>query len=355
MKKKIKKRKLVLKKWVRITIILILLLFFCISLYMILTGLFPKQDKKPYYSYNSKKDINYMVYLKENEFFTDKYLDMDKQYTSELIDYIDINLSYLFNGSAVTNMNYDYDIIATIIGEDENSSSGKSKLWTKEYRLLETQNKSIYDTTMFDINQNLKIKYDDYKKVVNEFNNQFGLSIDAYLNVKLTINYDGIIQKNKYKVNGSDELELNIPLTKPIINIETKYNKETNKNLILSKDELRDVNKVYFGIIILIIETILLLILHDKIFISKKTYYTKVLNKILKNYSQIIVEISNPINYDELEILEIKNFEDMIDANQELKTPILLYEVEEGVESHFVVVSDKYAYRFILNNNNYMK
>lgn len=355
MKSKIKKKKLVLKKWVRVSIISIMMLLLCISLYMILTGLFPKKDTEPYYSYNAKRNIDYKVYLKENEFFIDNYIEMGKQYTAELIDYIDIDLNYLFNGSAMTNMNYSYDITATIIGEYENSNSGKTELWTKEYRLLETQNKSVYDTTLFDINQNIKIKYDDYKKQVDDFNSKFDLSIDAYLNIKLNIKYNGLIQKNKHEVNGLDKLEMNIPLSKSIINIETKYDKETNKDLTLTQSQLRNMNKVYTGSAAFIIVIMIIIVLHDKIFISKKTYYTKMLNKILKNYAQIIVEISNPINYDELEILEIKNFDDMIDANQELKTPILLYEVEEGKESHFIVVNDKYAYRFILSNNSYMK
>lgn len=355
MKSNIKKKKLVLKRWVRISIISLFSILFCIALYLILTGLFPKKDTKSYYSYNVKRNIDYKVYLKENDFFKDDYIEMDKQYTSELIDYIDIDLSYLFNGSAVTNMNYDYDITATIIGEYENSSSGKLELWTKEYKLLETQNKSIYDTTLFDINQNLKIKYDDYKKVVDEFNNQFNLSIDAYLNIKLNIKYNGLIQKNKKEVNNTDKLEMNIPLTKSIINIETKYDEETNKSLMPSEDELRNMDKVYIGVIILIIAVTLIIVLHDKVFVSKKTYYSKMLNKILKNYAQIIVEVSNPISYDGLEILEIKKFEDMIDAEEKAKSPMLLYETDKGKESHFVVVNDKYAYVFILNNESYMR
>lgn len=354
MKSGIKKKKLVLKRWVRISIMCVMMLLLCISLYLILTGLFPKDDKKSYYSYNAKRNIDYKVYLKENEFFTDNYIEMDKQYPSELIDYIDINLSYLFNGSSVTNMNYDYDITATIIGEYENTN-GKSEVWKKEYKLLETQNKSVYDTTLFDINQNIKIKYDDYKKQVNDFNNQFNLTIDAYLNVKLNIKYNGLVQKNKNEINGSDKLEINIPLSKSIINIKTDYDEETNKSLTPDSNNMRNMNKVYIGVLITIIIIILLIVLHDKIFISKKTYYTKMLNKILKNYAQIIVEVSNPINYDELEILEINNFEDIIDAEEKSKSPILLYEVEEGEESHFIVVNDKYAYRFILNNNSYMK
>lgn len=353
MKKKIKKKKLVLKKWVRVSIIFILTFSILISIYLILSYFFPKLDKNPYYNYNIKRNINYKVYLKDNNFFEEEYQQEGKQYTSDLIDYIDIDLSYLFNGSSITNMNYNYDVTASIIGEYENATSGESELWTKKFTLLEKQNKELYDITDFDINQNLKINYDSYNKIVNDFKNQLNLAIDAYLNIKLSINYDGIIQSNKNKVKGKDKLEVIIPLAKTTTNIQTKYDKETTKSLTKTIDQSRNKVKLFSGLSLLTISIILIIMVRDKIFISKKTYYAKMKEKILKNYASIIVEVSNPVDLENLQIFDIKNFEDMIDVEEELKSPILLYEEQENVESHFIVVNDKYAYRFILNNNDY--
>ena len=250
-------------------------------------------------------------------------------------------------------MNYNYDVTASIIGEYENATSGESELWTKKFTLLEKQNKELYDITDFDINQNLKINYDSYNKIVNDFKNQLNLAIDAYLNIKLSINYDGIIQSNKNKVKGKDKLEVIIPLAKTTTNIQTKYDKETTKSLTKTVDQSRNKVKLFSGLSLLTISIILIIMVRDKIFISKKTYYAKMKEKILKNYASIIVEVSNPVDLENLQIFDIKNFEDMIDVEEELKSPILLYEEQENVESHFIVVNDKYAYRFILNNNDY--
>jgi hypothetical protein len=324
-------------------------------LILILIGLFPKQDLTPYYSYDIKRGIDYKVYLKPNNFYEDEYLESDKQYTSELIDYIDIDFGYLLNGSNTINMNYDYDITATIIGEYENTSSGKSEIWTKKYSLLENQTKQVFDTTEFDINQNIKIKYDTYNKIVNDYKSEFKLAIDAYLNVKLNIKYDGTIQKNKKQLKGTDSLEINIPLSKSAIKIDTSYDEDTSKNLIPTTQDLQDMKKVYVGAIILIIDLLLFIKLFDKIFISKKTYYAKMLNKLLKNYSEIIVELSNPIDLNGMEILEIKNFDDMVDLEEELKSPILLYETIPNKESIFIVTNNNYAYIYTLNNNSYNK
>ena len=93
----------------------------------------------------------------------------------------------------------------------------------------------------------------------------------------------------------------------------------------------------------------------NKLFINRKNYYEKILNKILKDYAEIIVEVSNPINLNGLEVFDIKNFDDMIDLEEELKSPILLYETIKGKESVFIVVNDNYAYVYTLNNNSYYR
>ena len=87
----------------------------------------------------------------------------------------------------------------------------------------------------------------------------------------------------------------------------------------------------------------------DRLIINKKTYYTKNYNKIIKNYSDIIVEVSTQPNLENLEILEIKNFDDLVDTEEELKSPILLYEIKKQKESWFIIIHNKYAYRYILN------
>lgn len=353
---KVKKgKRLVLKKWVRVVLLFILLFFACISAFLILTGLFSEDDLKPLYSYNLKRNVDYKVYLHENSFFEEEYLEKGKQYTTQLIDYIDIDFSYIYSGSDLADLNYYYDIKATIIGEYENTSNGKQELWNKKYTLLDNKSKQILNTTQFNINENLKINYSEYNKVVNDFKTKFKLSIDAYLNIKLNIKYDGKVKDNGKEINGTDILEINIPLSKSTINIETKYEEDNSKNIMPDVTDLKEMEKVYIGIVILIIDILAFIMLFNKIFINKKSYYLKTLDKIMKDYSEIIVESSTNLNYDDLEILDIKTFEDMVDIEEELKSPIMMYEYIKNQESWFVVVNGNYAYRYILNANNIEK
>lgn len=342
------KKRLILKTWVRVVLFITLSFLLALSLFVIYMGKNPSKDNIALYNYRTNSNINYKVYLYENNFYEEEYLGMNKQYTSALIDYVDIDFDYLFNGSQKSNMNYTYDITATIIGEYENSSSGKAEIWKKKYTLLEKQNKNLLDTTTFDIHQNVKIKYGTYNKIVNDFKQRFKLAIDAYLNVKVTIKYDSNIIDTKSKVTDIDTLEVNIPLNSSTIKITTDYNKSTNKELSKEDTIIEDETTIRTGIIMLVITSLMFLALAPKLFVSHKSYYLKRLNKIMKGYSEIIVEVTTPLDFDNLTILDIKTFDDMVDIEEEIKSPILYYEIAEDKESWFVIVTEKYMYRYIL-------
>ena len=349
MQTKNRKKKLVLKRWVRIVVVCVLFFLASIFLYNIVEGLCPKQKKNLYYSYKNYGSTDYKVYLKENNFFEEKFLPKGRQYTTELIDYIDINFNYLYSGSKLTDIEYEYNISGEIIGEYESNTDSKSEIWNKKYVILENQNGKKYDSIFFDVNKNLKLDYSKYNNEANNFKNQFKLAIDAKLLVKFNVKYTATIRNSDKKVRGVETIELSIPLSKTTMNITTKEIKGDSKNLYDEELVPKNMNRVYINSILLIIILIISISNKDRLIINKKTYYTKNYNKIIKNYSDIIVEVSTQPNLENLEILEIKNFDDLVDTEEELKSPILLYEVKKQKESWFVIIHNKYAYRYILN------
>lgn len=342
-------KKLVLKPWVKVALSLIIIILISTSIFMIYNGKNRKNDDTPKYRYNTNSNIDYKVYLLPNTFYEEEYLTKDKQYASSLINYIDVSYNYLYTGSLETNMNYAYDITATIIGEYENSTSGKSELWKKNYTLLESQSQVLPSRTTFDINQNIKIDFNKYKKIVDDFRKNVKLSIDAYLDVKLTVKFNNALNIYNSNIKGEDVLSIQIPLNESTIQILTDYKKENKK--VFTAGDLKTENKlqVRIGVIMLIFSSILSLVTVPKILTSNKNVYLKTLNKIMKSYKDIIVEVENEFDFKDLEILDIKTFDDMVDIEEEVKSPILYYEMEKDSESWFVITTDKYLYRYILS------
>ena len=341
------KKQLVLKPVFRILITIILFLLLCLSVLLIYIGKNPDQKHLKKYYYNISENIDYKVYLKENDFFEEKYLGPGKQYTSAIIDYIDIDFTYIYDGSLPTDMNYKYEINASIIGEYENAENGNAELWKKNYP-LHPEEKLKTSSSGFNIKKNVKINYSEYSRVVDNFKSNFKLAIDAYLSVKLTIKYDGTISHTYDKIDSADVMEIKIPLSKATTKISTNYVKKQAKHLKEITKIKEDQTLINIGISIGSITLLLFLILSPKLFFENKNHFRKRLAKIMKEYSEIIVEVESELTFEDLEIIDIKTFEDMVDIEEGIKSPILYYEIEKDNESWFVITTDKYLYRYIL-------
>lgn len=345
---KVKITRKILKPWARIFIIIVLVFFAIISFLLILNGKNPSKEKIPNYNYKINKKIDYKVHILQNDFYDEEFLDENLHYPSELIDYISIDFSYLLNGSKVSNYIYTYDVIATIIGEYENTSNGKSELWKKKYNLLEKQDRVKNNSTNFDIKQNIKINYKEYDDIVNKYKSEFNIAIDAYLNVKIKIDYIGNIVDDNSSISDVDYMEVNIPLNKPIVKINTNNDKDENKKVEKTQIVFKDYKMIRIGYIILAIDLLAFALLLPSLFLSSKSLYIKDLRRIMKSYSEIIVEIESLPNLENLELLDIKEFDDMIDIEEETKSPILYYEVKENLESWFLIIINNYIYRYVL-------
>ncbi|MBR3249564.1 MAG: hypothetical protein IKF83_02570, partial [Clostridia bacterium] len=53
------------------------------------------------------------------------------------------------------------------------------------------------------------------------------------------------------------------------------------------------------------------------------------------------------------DIVNIKNFNDMVDIEEELHTPIIYFELEENSKCVFLILAEKTAYRFLLRESDF--
>ena len=63
-------------------------------------------------NYIEKSNIDYKVYLKENNFYENEYLEKDKVYVASLIDKILIDFKYDFDIEKENDLAFKYDVIA---------------------------------------------------------------------------------------------------------------------------------------------------------------------------------------------------------------------------------------------------
>lgn len=334
----------------------------CLIIFTVLflsLGVMKNNEETPLYSYVANKKGDYQVLLKENNIYEEKVLESGKYYASKSIDKYLLNFEYNFKVEGregakeetkvaeqtekIKNIDYKYNITAQIEGTVPNSSEEKKEIWTRNYTLIDDiNNKTTQDN--FIIEENVDIKYDDFNNLVREYENKYGISIEAKLKVKLNIYYE-IKFENKDVENIEDYIELDIVLTDSVSNVEKNYEEVTQKDIFSTNK-----NNIYYIISTITGVIAILLMVINKNKQTPEREYNRKINNILKNYGELIVTVSNKPNTDDYIVMNIKKLEDLIDLAEQNKTNIIHYEAEKEKNNAFFVYVDRLVYLYVLLN-----
>ena len=334
----------------------IAIVFSLFSLYYFKMGL--KNTYQEEVSYKSSSNVSYKVYLLENDYFDEPYLGMDRTYISSLINYIDINFNYNLNFSNFVSGKYTY-YIKGIIAADK-VKDDDSSYWSKSYILKEPVTISYDNQNSFNIDTNAKVDYQKYNSLLNEFRKDYGISFDGAFKVQLVIESESNATNIKESIPVDSLIEVRVPLTQQVIDLSIDLSNNDNEGEV-SETIVNNTssNYVFLGLGILFMSVtlcLLWLIFRYIIFIYlSKSEYSKTLKKILSTYDSVIVNVSNLPNLNDLKVIEVNTFSELIDAHSEVRMPINYYEEVADCKSVFVLVSTNMAWVYTLINHEYEK
>lgn len=334
----------------------IAIVFSLFSLYYFKMGL--KNTYQEEVSYKSSSNVSYKVYLLENDYFDEPYLGMNRTYISSLINYIDINFNYNLNFSNFVSGKYTY-YIKGIIAADK-VKDDDSSYWSKSYILKEPVTISYDNQNSFNIDTNVKVDYQKYNTILNEFRKDYGISFDGAFKVQLVIESESNATNIKESIPVDSLIEVRVPLTQQVIDLSIDLSNNDNEGEV-SETIVNNTssNYVFLGLGILFMSVtlcLLWLIFRYIIFIYlSKSEYSKTLKKILSTYDSVIVNVSNLPNLNDLKVIEVNTFSELIDANSEVRMPINYYEEVADCKSVFVLVSTNMAWVYTLINHEYEK
>ena len=291
---------------------------------------------------NQDSKIDYRVKIFKNDFIKTEYMEKDKTYITDLVDDIEVNYNYKLTNSKKFDSNYKYNITYRIAVK--HNSTGK-ELWTEEEKLIDNKD-IIPNKNTIEIQDSAIVNYDALNDKVKQFKLDYNIPIDATLEINLNV-----IDNNTNKTIAYTGLTTN--LNTEIIDI----NKNEQSNI---QTEIKTESKQKTPIIVIIaiiVSIISILYTAYEIYntirynLSRKSYYEKAINKILKNYGDIVAELVNPVDLSKLNVIDVKNFDQMLDVEEELRIPIMFYETEKNVSGEFVIVTNEIAYRYVLKNH----
>lgn len=306
-------------------------------------------------TYAEKSNLDYKVYLKENDYFKEKYLPKNKQYIASIIDYIDIFYDYTFTSSKPINAKYKYKVVGKINAQYKVDTNNIKQVWQNEYVLSEGKELEIKDKGTFTISENVKVDYDKYNQIISNFKKDYMLSVTSDLTVSLLVEVNGEYVPANKVFNESNDINLTIPLSEQTININMDY-KDINNNQIISVQKLSRFSNISFfvlGIVTSIASIFTIYIVVKRIMREdkKQSKYIKNLKKILHDYGDIIVEVKTPPLLPKNKSSEVKNFAELVNAQIEVRSPIVFSEISVNEIGQFVLFDKEHAYYYLLKSD----
>ncbi len=347
MRARFKKR---MRKSTKYTIVIISIVLLIISFNSLLNTFKGgnNTETREIYRYTDKFNYDYKINLIDNKYMkSDEVEDKSLAYVTDLIDNINLDLNYEYIANRQSNLKYSYSVegkMQVVYSKD----GEEQKIWEKDETILETKSSDISHENL-KINEKIVLDLKEKNKLLNDFKQQLGMTINAKYTVSLKV-------KVLTSIEGKEVKDEFIPVIR--IDLAEKTTKISGENNIEKTDYISKEYKISEeqNIIIITIDAIIIVIaiallinaLKSKTVNKIKNPYKYELNKILRICNDKIVEVNTKPNDEEIEVVFVKDFGEIVKISEELFKPILYYSEKDDKEAWFSVMSGKTSYRYIL-------
>ena len=309
-------------------------------------------EKNYYIHYDEKSDLDYRVYLKDNDYFGE-YLGKDNQYIASLIKYIEADFKY----KMTINEDLKYSYFYLIDAEVEVLDSNGKPLYKKVDNLVKKEFYNDLNNNSFEVEKTVDLDYNHYNNIVSTFIKRYNLNgVTSRVTLKMYVGIEGDCEEFESSLTDSAVISMVVPLTTNTVNIDMNYvlNNGTDKLL-----KCREASVLTAGVIAgILIEILGIALIFVTINYANKTrsaltIYNKRLKAIFSNYGQYISKIKTEIEYKKFQIVLVEEFEDLFEVRNSSASPILFCQDSTKTKSAFVVPTNSglvYIYYYSLKD-----
>ena len=326
-------------------------IFVCFFLGVYLLLSFFNLNKTYYVGYTEDSDLDYKVFLKENSYFKEPFLEKDGEYISSLIDYIDADFDYTIKmNEDISNYKYTYKIVADVSVKGKNSDN---YIYREEEVLVEKDTFYANNQEKVLIHEDVIIDYNKYNDLITNFVTTYKLDdVVSNLSLSMYVNVDGSCLDYEEESSSESVIKLDIPLTGNTLSIDLNYDLVDNVDGVIACKE--DNQYAFLALVISIlffVGGVYLVVSLIKFIYSTRTaegIYSRELKKILNGYSSYIQKINNNFDMTGYQVLKVDTFNDMLEIRDTIQEPILMVENEEKSGTYFLIPSKTrvlYSYR----------
>lgn len=299
--------------------------------------------------YNEVGNIDYKVFLKENNYYQEQYLGKDMQYVASIIKNVVPTFTYEMHSEEEMEYTYNYKVSADLIISDPNDNN---KVLYKRPSILVKDTKEKVTGGSFRVDQDVSINYDEYNNYVNAFKKEYALSVNSKLVLTFNIDVTGKSPLLKEDFKKSSKLVIAIPMSEQTINIGIDTS-DINNSGTLERNYMSQIKKpvaLVLGVIVGLLSLALLYIVIYNFLTnrSKTDIYKATIKGILREYDRAIVssKTADTIDESKYNVIEVPRIEELLDAHDSTGKPILYNEDTENDISTFIIVSDEILYKY---------
>ncbi len=299
-----------------------------------------------------KASNDYKVYLNENKFIEEEYLQNDSSYVSLLVKYIETAFKYEYKTDADINIKYNYELSANVVSRfiSDNNIRINYPVWNKKIILNQLDTTTSNNGT-FKINELINIDLGYYNGLVEEFKQELNIPIESNLDIKLVVKMEE--RTSSGFVNAKEHnMMMTIPLGVKSFDISKDRNFTDNeityRNGTSTGETKYALAIVYIILMIIIIGSGTKLIFF--IMSLNKNKYRIEIDKLLNNYNNRIVTVTNFLDYKKFEIVNLLNFEEMLNLADETFEPIMFWEKKINQEAWFSILRNNILYMYVISN-----
>ncbi len=351
-----KQRRLLYKlnrqRWIQI---LAIVLGAIILLTAVFSVLFYHFNRAYYINYTQKSDVNYRVYLKENDFYDENYAEEGKAYIADLIERV--NVAFLYDvamDAENVNFEYSYRIDALLQVKDKSGAV-----------IFDHTDAIVPPTTVEETGNALTVShetwvnYGKYNDLATRFASTYLKESDSKSSLSLLMYIEVVGACEEFSGNSNDmyTVALEIPLSSEVVNMSVTSTVEEGDNQILAREN--ETVKNVFMILTIVFAIFALIgigLFVAFIFLTRSTdiNYEIKRNRILQTYKPFIQTLSAPFDTEGYQQLSVAAFKDMLEIRDTIQSPILMFENEDKTLTGFYIPTNtKLLYVYELRIEDY--
>lgn len=334
----------------RVLVVLSIVLF-VVAAALLYVGFGYVQHRQPSHTYSINQSVASEVRYFDTSFFgNDHVVASDKAYIADLTKTITPRFRITYESESSAQVSYAYEVVATLYGSSTvRDESDGVEVWSQQYTFVPLSSRTEQSTQAIRIDEAIELNFTDYNSLVSQFRDDIAVPIDGRLEVVMRASFNG--EADGVSFNNESTATFTVPLGQQVFKTKTTteepivehiYSDSQQESLPLQPLRIAGfvaaVVAVALGIVALLLGS------ERRVF---KTPYQRKLAKIYRYYDSSIVKASQPVDTTGKQVVQVSNFTDMLDIEEDLKVPIIASELGDEA-SRFTIIHEDMAYVYTL-------